>query len=248
MQDAYPLLFALGVAGGLLWSALAGAGRSLRKGQKTSPVEALDAGMAALISGLVAARAGYVAASWGYYSQRPQEALWFWQGGLSWSAGAAGALLGLGLVAGISQRPFWPLADRLAIPAALLALAAWAGCMLDGCSYGFRTSPGPLTPPSPDLLGNLAPRWPTQAAGVIASLAALAGLILIGDRQLPAGLLACLSLTIIAAVSVGLSFTRADPTRMLWGMRLDGLASGAVLSVGLAALGWRAAARRRGAA
>jgi phosphatidylglycerol:prolipoprotein diacylglycerol transferase len=239
LQDAYPLLFALGAVAGLLWSGLVSGGQSSPKGTRITPVQALDAGLAALAAGLVGARAGYVAASWDYYSHRPQEALWFWQGGLSWSAGAAAALLGLGLYSGLSRQPFWPLADRLAIPAALLALAAWGGCMLDGCSYGWRTAPGPLTPPAPDLLGNLAPRWPTQPVGVIASLASLAGLISLGGRPLPQGTLACLSLTMIAATSVALSFTRADPTRMLWGMRLDGLASGAVLALGLAGLGHR---------
>jgi phosphatidylglycerol:prolipoprotein diacylglycerol transferase len=243
LQDAYPLLFALGAAAGLLWSGLVPGGQSPRKGNQISPVQALDAGLVALATGLVGARAGYVASTWGYYSQRPQEALWFWQGGLGWTAGAAGAVLGLGLYSGISHRPFWSLADRLAIPAVLLALAAWVGCLLDGCSYGFRTAAGPLTPPAPDLLGNLAPRWPTQAAGVVASLAALAGLIGLGGRPLPPGVLACLSLTAVAAISVALSVTRADPTRMLWGMRLDGLASGAVLAAALAGLGWRSLRR-----
>jgi phosphatidylglycerol:prolipoprotein diacylglycerol transferase len=248
LQDAYPLLFALGAAAGLLWTGLAPGGQSLRKGNKIAPVQALDAGLVALTTGLVGARAGYVASTWGYYSTRPQEALWFWQGGLGWSAGAAGALLGLGLYSVISQRPFWGLADRLAIPAVLLALAAWVGCLLDGCSYGFRTAAGPLTPPAPDLLGNLAPRWPTQAAGVISSLAVLAGLVSVGGRPLPTGTLACFSLTAIAAISVALSVTRADPTRMLWGMRLDGLASGAVLALGLAGLGSRWLASRRSGA
>jgi phosphatidylglycerol:prolipoprotein diacylglycerol transferase len=215
-----------------------------RKGNRITPVQALDAGLIALAAGLLGGRAGYVASTWGYYSQRPQEALWFWQGGLSWASGAVGALLGLGLYSGLSQRPFWPLADRLAIPAALVALAAWFGCLLDGCSYGFRTAPGPLTPPAPDLLGNLAPRWPTQAVGVLASLTVLAGLIYLGGRRLPPGALACLSLAAIAAVSVALSFTRADPTRMLWGVRLEGLASGVVLALGLAGLGSRMLAAR----
>jgi len=245
LQDAYPLLFALGAVAGLLWSGLVSGGQSSAKGTRITPVQALDAGLAALAAGLVGARAGYVAATWDYYSHRPQEVLWFWQGGLSWSAGAAAALLGLGLYSGLSRQPFWPLADRLAIPAALLALAAWGGCMLDGCSYGWRTAPGPLTPPAPDLLDNLAPRWPTQPVGVMASLAALAGLISLGGRPLPQGTLACLSLTMIAAISVALSFTRADPTRMFWGMRLDGLASGVVLALGLAGLGHRLLQRPR---
>ena len=248
MQDAYPLLFALGTVAGLLWSGLVSGGQSSPKGTRIAPVQALDAGLAALAAGLVGARAGYVATSWDYYSHRPQEALWFWQGGLSWSVGAAGTLLGLGLYSAISRQAFWPLADRLAIPAALVALAAWGGCMLDGCSYGWRTPPGLLTPPAPDLLGILAPRWPTQPVGVIASLAALAGLISLGGRPLPQGTLACLTLTMIAAISVALSFTRADPTRMLWGMRLDGLASGVVLALGLAGLGFRVSAGRRSAA
>lgn len=238
MQDAYPFLFALGAFAGLLWSGLATGGPSRSKATRIGAVQAVDAGLAALAAGLLGARAGFVASSWTYYSQRLQEALWFWQGGLNWASGAAGAVLGLGLYSGISGRPFWALADRLAIPAAMLGLSAWLGCMFDGCSYGWRVAPGPLAPPAPDFLGILAPRWPTQAVGAIATLGSLAALILLSGRGLPTGTLASLSLTLIAAISLGLSFTRADPVPALWEMRLDGLASGMLASLGLAGLAY----------
>ncbi len=243
MPHLYPYLFALGAIGGLLWSGLSAGSVPRSKGKRISSAHAVDAGLAALAAGLVGGRAGYVATSWTYYSQRPQEALWFWQGGLSWSSGAAGAALGLGLYSVFSQRPFWVLADRLAVPAALLALAAWLGCMFDGCSYGWRVAAGPFAPPAPDLLGNLAPRWPTQAVGAIACLLTLGALLLLRERQLFPGTLACLSLSLIAGICLALSFTRADPARSLWGMRLDGLASGLAFALGLLGLGYTA--RRR---
>ena len=124
----------------------------------------------ALMAGLLGARAGYVATHWDYFSQRLDETLYFWQGGLSWAAGAFGALIGLAVYILLTRRPFWSLLDALAIPAAIVASAAWLGCLIDRCAYGFKTAPGLLTPPAPDMIGNIAPRWPTQTLGVLLSL------------------------------------------------------------------------------
>ena len=230
MFNAYPWVFAIGALISLLWL-------GLQPTQEDSePAVRIDAGLIALVAGLVGARFGYVVTHWGYFSQQPAEALYFWHGGLSWAVGALGALIGLAVYALLSRRSFWKLADWLAIPAAIVASAAWLGCLVDRCAYGFRTAPGFLSPPSPDMIGNIAPRWPTQAVGGLLSLIVIGVLYWVSQLDLRPGLLAALSLSLVALIALALSFTRGDPMPAFAGIRLDGLGSAAVLSVGLVAL------------
>ncbi|MDK1045038.1 MAG: prolipoprotein diacylglyceryl transferase [Anaerolineales bacterium] len=230
MFDAYAWIFAIGALISLAWLGL----------QSTHPdneaTAHIDAGLSALLTGLLGARIGYVATHLGYFSQRLDEAFYFWQGGLSWAAGAAGALIGLAVYVLLSRRSFWADADLLAIPAAIVASAAWFGCLVDRCAYGFKTAPGILAPPAPDMIGNVAPRWPTQALGGLLSLILVGTLYWLSRFDLRAGLLAALSLSLVALIALGLSFTRGDPMPALAGFRLDGLGSAAVLSLGLTAV------------
>lgn len=227
-MDSYPLFLAIGVLLSFLWLAL------------TGPVEMraarLDAGLAAFVGGLIGARAAFVLAHAPYYSNRLIEAFWFWQGGLSWAGGAAGAFAALLLYARLAHRRLWPLADGLSLPAALLGLAAWAGCWADGCAYGRRTAPGPWSPPAADYFGVVAPRWPTQAAGVALSLAAIGIAYAVGSHtpaprpgRRPAGLAFGLTLLVLAAGSLALAFARGDPGPSLAGLRADALGSAAIL-------------------
>ena len=149
VNNAYPWVFAIGALISLLWLGLQPAK------QESDQAVRIDAGLIALLAGLIGARIGYVATHWSYFSQRPDQAFYFWQGGLSWAAGAFGALIGLGVYVLLSRHSFWRLVDALAIPAAIVASAAWLGCLIDRCAYGFRTSPGLLTPPAPDMIGNI---------------------------------------------------------------------------------------------
>lgn len=228
--DAYPWVFATGALISLVWLGL----QSTQS--DTEATARIDAGLIALVTGLLGARIGYVATHWTYFSQRPDEAFYFWQGGLSWAAGASGALVGVAIYVLLSRRSFWIHTDALAIPAAIVASAAWLGCLVDRCAYGFRTAPGLLTPPAPDMIGNIAPRWPTQALGGLLSLILVGALYWLSQLGLRTGLLAGISLSLVAFIALGLSFTRGDPMPALAGIRLDGLGSAAVLSLGLTAV------------
>ena len=86
------------------------------------------------------------------------------------------------------------------------------------------------------MIGNIAPRWPTQALGVLLYLVVVGVLVWLSHLDLRPGLLAALSLSFVALIALGLSFTRGDPMPALAGMRWDGLGSAAVLSLGLIAL------------
>jgi phosphatidylglycerol:prolipoprotein diacylglycerol transferase len=229
--NGYPWVFAAGVLGSLIW--LTGSGKAREAGLR------LDAGLAVLGGGLLGARLAYVLTHWGYYSGNGIEAVYFWQGGLSWFGGAVGGSTALAVFARMRRERFWFLADALAVPAALMSLTAWLGCWLDGCAYGRRADPGWLTPESPDLFGLVAPRWPTQALGVGLSLATAALLRWVSGRRLAPGALGALSLSMIAASALGLGFLRGDPVPAAFSLRLEGVGSGAILAVAAAALGLR---------
>ncbi len=235
MNGTYPVLLILGVAASLAWLAW---GRTEREA-----IPNVDAALAALAGGLCGARLGFVIAHFSYYAVRPIETFWFWQGGLSGSAGALGAVAGLAIFAASRRQSFWSLADALAVPAAIMALVSWAGCMLDGCAYGRRANPSPLTTPSPDIFGWWAPRWPTQAVGILASTLILMLAVWLEGHRLPAGLAAALVLASVSALAFGLAFARADPVPLLWGARTDAIGSGAVLILSLGTAAARALRR-----
>lgn len=226
MESAYPLLFALGVLGSLLWLAW--------RGPDLEAPRRLDGALCALVGGLVGARLGFVITHLDYYLTRPVESLWFWQGGLSWAVGAAGALIGLAIYASTSHQSIWLLADTLAVPAAVVALVSWTGCLFDGCAYGRRTDLGLFTPASPDQFGWISPRWPTQIVGMVTSIAALLLATWLQSQRITSGLAAALVMACISASALGLAFARADPVPMLWGLRGDAVGSAAVLLVSFA--------------
>ena len=244
MTNAYALVFPLGVMAGLLWLLLGGLPRrrnpkSRREGP--TPAKRVDAGLAALVGGLGGARLAFALVHWGYYAGHPAEILVFQQGGLSWVGGAVGALAGLTLYARLSHQPFWPLADALSFPVIIVAAASWFGCLLEGCAYGRPVALGPFTPPTVDMFGGRIPRWPTQAVGALYSLLLLLGLLWSAARPMRPGLLACLTVALIAGGAFALSYTRADPVSLLFNIRLDALGSAAVFVIGLAGLTYRAA-------
>jgi hypothetical protein len=72
--------------------------------------------------------------------------------------------------------------------------------------------------------------------GAIYSLAVVVVFYLLSKRHVKSGMRACLSLALISACALVLSFFRADPTGLLAGLRLDLLGSALLLvvaSVGL---------------
>jgi hypothetical protein len=75
---------------------------------------------------------------------------------------------------------------------------------------------------------------------MIYSLLVVALIYWLGGRRKPSGLLACLSLTLVAAGALALAFTRGDPVASISGLRLDGVGAAAVLLPALILLGARA--------
>jgi prolipoprotein diacylglyceryltransferase len=230
LVNAYPVALAAGVLLGALW--IGWTGRTDAGSATETPIQ-IEAGLTALLLGLLGARLAYVGAYWSYYGSRLVEAAQFWEGGLSWAGAAVGAAIGLAGYSTIVGRSFWNVADSLAIPATIVAASSWFGCLLDACAYGQRASGGPSLP---DMLGVLAPRWPTQALGGIISLLAVGALYRLSQFKLQSGVLACAAISLVAAISLGLAFLRGDPSPVIVGMRADGLASGALLALGIIGL------------
>ncbi len=198
-------------------------------GPRLSPVERIDGALISLGAGLLGARIASALTHWGYYSDHVWESAWFWQGGLSWVGGAIGATIGLLVYAGVRRKPVLALSDGMAVPLALFSIGAWVGCLVDGCAYGRQASFGWLTPASPDLLGNIAPRWPTQTAGALLGVALLVALLTLNRRKVRPGVLGCLAVAVLSGGSFALEFVRADPTPVVIGVRLEALGAGAFL-------------------
>ena len=239
MPNAFTMVFTLGVLVNFLWLGLSEPTRTATSrlpDEKTSPTTRIDAGLSALTAGLIGARAGFVLLHWGYYASRLIETFWFWQGGLSWIGGVVGAVIGLGVYTTLSHRPFWPLADILALSGVVMALSSWTGCLLEGCAYGRRTNAGFWTPLAVDMFGSRVPRWPTQTVGIVLNLVILAVLYWLAGRHLRHGTLVCMSLSLIAASSLALTFTRGDPVLLLAGLRLDTVGTAVILLLALCSL------------
>ncbi len=240
-MTAFTIAFALSSLAGLLWLAWTSPnGRALEESEKEAAFRVrFDVGLWALAGGFLGARIVFVLAHLGYYAAHALEIIQIWQGGLSWTGAAAGALLALYLYTLVAKRSFWDLADALAAPAALLATGLWIGCLLDRCVYGVGGQTGPLAIVSADIFGVISPRWPTQVVGAVCSALILLATFLLRDRLPRSGLLASIALALSAALMMALSFTRGDPMGMLLGLRLDTLGSLAILAAALAGVSLR---------
>jgi phosphatidylglycerol:prolipoprotein diacylglycerol transferase len=225
VSQAYPVVLALGCLAGLGWLAL-------RRGVSAQlEAHALAAALLALGLGLVGARLAFAVLHGPYFIENPLEVIWLWQGGLSWVGGVLGAVAAVGLYAGIRRLRLAPLADVIALPALLVALSAWTGCLLEVCVYGRPVPAGPFAPASADLFGVTVPRWPTAAVGMIATGLLVIGFLSVEVRTLAPGARAVLALAGLAVIGLGLSFTRADPALLVAGLRVDAVGAGLVLGL-----------------
>lgn len=246
MLDAFPILFGFTGLAGLIWlgviepapSSLIDSG-TLRS---ITPSRRIDLGVVALLGGLAGARVEFWASHASYFASRPLEIPAVWLGGLGWGGAVVGAVVAVLLACAVMDAEFWRVADLLALPAVAMSFTIWLGCQIDGCAYGFHTNASWWTTLSPNWLGSLAPRWPTQAAGALASLLLFAGLYRLASlpwMRIRPGRLACAGLAGIALIALALGATRADPVAHIEGLRLD-LVEAAVLMVSaLACLAFR---------
>jgi len=245
----YPVLFRIGsftVTGytalvdiGLLIGAVIACLAARRRG--LNPVRVLDASLTATLGGVIGARAVYVATHWTYYSDHLRRALRLWDGGLAWHGGLVGGLVAVLTYCAIRQTPPRLMLDVLTPGAAVLAVCAWLGCLLNSCAYGLETYPGQgllwtLSLELPDLYGIRAPRVAVQLLGAGWSAIVLTAVVIAGRHTRFDGLAFPLWLALYSAGSFGLGFVRADETLLVAGWRADQVADLALALTGAAAL------------
>lgn len=227
------------VAGGLLLGAAMAAWLGRRRGIPLRTL--LDGGLVAAVGGLLLGRALYVAANWPYFRERPWAAWAFWRGGLAAVGVVAGGIVGVLLFCRLRRCDPRPVLDALAPGAALLALAAWLGCLQAGCACGIETWPDQgwrwaLSADLPDLYGLRAPRLAVQALGALWSAITLTVTLVAGRKRLafPLWLL-------LYGVGDGmLAFLRADAHPLALGLSALQWADLALGAAALAALWlWR---------
>lgn len=245
----YPVLFRLGpftVTGyaalvdvGLLSGAVIACLEARRRG--LSPARVLDAALAAALGGLAGGRTAYVAAHWAYYGDHVRRALRPWDGGLAWHGGLAGGLVAVLIYCAARRTSLRTMLDVLTPGAAVLAICAWLGCLLNGCAYGLETYPGQgllrtLSLDLPDLYGIQAPRVAVQLLGAGWSAVALAAVVIAGRRTRLEGLAFSLWLALYSVGSFGLGFLRANEAALVAGWRASQVADLVLAVTGAAAL------------
>ena len=93
----------------------------------------------AVVALLVGARALYVALYWEPFAARPERILRFWEGGLAFHGGLAGALVAVAVFARMRRVPLLQLLD-MALPFVAVGYAIGrVGCFLNGCCGGLPT-------------------------------------------------------------------------------------------------------------
>jgi prolipoprotein diacylglyceryltransferase len=141
-------------------------------------------------------------------------------GGLSGIGALLGGVLSAIILSVWRKIPLGKLADVLLPLAGTVTIAAWLGCWLDSCRYGYPSTAW-WAIPARDEWGVSANRFPVQFVGAILTLI----IIWIFDRAVlhlqAQGLSAVLGLFGLSAVILGLSYFRSDPTPVWQGLRLE---------------------------
>ncbi len=197
----------------------------------TPGVSVIDSAISCTLAGLTGSRLFFVLFHWHYYRAFTAEIPQIWLGGMDWAGAVAGVIAGAGLYAHFSKSSYLLTLDRLALPSLVVAFSHAIGCILDDCMPGKESALFAFMPPTSDFVGFSADRWPSPFLMALA-LAAAAFFI---QRFKPSirGLKAALTLSLLAAIQLLISFTLSSPSLIIAGIRLDSLEAGAVLIAGL---------------
>ena len=234
-MQPFSILLGLGALTGLL---LAG-----WRAPKKEALRYLDAGLVILSGALIGSRAVHVAVYFSYYQTHPGEILQVWLGGLSSIGALAGALIAVVITARWWRTSVGTLADAYLPLAGTLTVTAWLGCWVDRCGYGLATDAW-WGLPARDEWGVLAYRVPVQLIGATLTLVYIWLLDRAGKRLAIQGMSAALGLFGLSLEIFVLSFMRADPVQLVYGMRMEawgaiGLMLVSVLSVVVLLVGWK---------
>ncbi|MFQ5615010.1 MAG: prolipoprotein diacylglyceryl transferase family protein [Anaerolineales bacterium] len=211
---AFSLLLGAAASLGLFWVAWQSEPQLAR--------QRVVAGLGTLLGGLLGGRAAYIGVNWAYFQNHPAEIIQLPLGGLAWPGAVAGGILALPIVALIGRQSLPGLADALLPLIAVLTIAVWLACWMDGCAYGQPTGAW-YSVPARDEWGNLTGRWPLQFTGALITFALVQGIDHARNRgwlQIP-GRAACVGVFGLSLQWWLLSLLRADPAPQWNGQRLD---------------------------
>ncbi len=211
-MQLYSFFLGLGALAGLLLS-------GWRAPQK-EVTRYLDASLGILFASLVGARLVTVMAGWSYYQAHLTEIIQVWLGGLSGVGALAGAVVGILIISIGMKLPVGTLADTFIPLVGTMAVAAWLGSWVSGSGYGAASSAW-WALPARDEWGVIETRVPVQLLGAFLSLALTGMLDRLGIRLGAKGTGSALSLFGLSVVIFGLSFLRADPALVIYGLRLE---------------------------
>lgn len=195
----------------------------------------LDFVFVAVLAGVIGARLWEVAFTWEYYRDRPWEALYIWQGGLSIQGGIVGGVLAGMWYTRKHRISFWDLADTMA-PGLLLGQGIGrVGCFLDGDTwsaptrsiFGVRYRVGTLA----WLNSGGQPMWPAEMfEGIldVVIMGFLLGLTARQEKRRP-GTIFLLYAVLYSVERFLLEFLRRDSLTTLFGLKVAQLTSLAVI-------------------
>ena len=216
--STYTVLLDLGLILGLVLAYREGQ-RLYRAGGRV-----FDLALWAIVGGVIGGRAGYVLVNWDAFAEDWVQALYIWEGGLSFHGAFLGGLLVMGLFAVLMTRAgeplsFWALADAITPGLALAIAFGWAACLMGGCAYG-AIGEGWGYALLPDIYGIEAYRFVTQAAGLGFALLLFVGTWLLRGHWPFEGAAFLMYALLYFAGHFFLELTRGDETLYLGPWRL----------------------------
>jgi phosphatidylglycerol:prolipoprotein diacylglycerol transferase len=226
-MQTYSLLLGVGTLTGLLLA-------SWRAPEKHLSYY-VNAGIWALFGTIIGSRAAIVLVNWGYYQVHLPEIFQVWMGGLSGIGALMGGIVSVLIVSKWKNIHTGALADALFPLAGTLMVTAWLGSWISGAAYG-QESNAWWALPTNDEWGLDVHRVPVQFIGAIVTLLIIILLERSTKRFSAHGLNAIVGLFLLSGEIFSLSFLRADPAPMLYGLRAD--AWGAVGLMILSGLTW----------
>jgi phosphatidylglycerol:prolipoprotein diacylglycerol transferase len=194
-----------------------------------------DAILIVLVAGMVGGRIAFVLANWTYYQENLDEIGLVWRGGLSYHGALLAGLIALGIWSLGRGRSFGYYAGLLAPAIALVSAFGWLACWFEGCAFGQETGIGPLAADLPDSFGVFDLRYQTQWMGLILSIIPFILIVLLWKRLRPVTLF-LLTLLLLSAGRVVVSFFRGDDVPMIGQVRLDTLVDAGLILLSLVAI------------
>lgn len=232
MGSSFEVVFVISSIIALALSVLPGPLGSRRPLWDAPSLRTFDAAAIALVTGLLGSRLLYLALHPGQGASSYLVRVMDPSSGGVLLGGLLAGLLSLAFTAWLTERPILRYADGLALPGAVLAFGSWIGCALEACAYGRRTQPSWFSPPSPDYLGIIEARWPTQSIGALSALVMIAVLILWPSPAAP-GQRAALGATGLGVSMIVIAALRGDPVSLIAGLRVDTWAGLALTAFGV---------------